>query len=266
MTYVGQRETLRLQVRDEEGALSDATVVLTVTRPDTTTTQPVVSHDGVGLYSAQVTYDQAGDWLRVWQVSGSVVAVDADQVHITAPVLRLVGLAEVKAQLNIAAADTSQDAELADYIDVVTEVVEHIVGPVVPRQVVETHDGGSEALVLRRPPVLEVTAVTEGGVALTSDAWAMSSAGILYRPAGRWRDARGAVTVTYRAGRASVPASIRQAAKELLALHWRSQQGGNYSPFDTGGEPGDGQVILGFFVPGKVMQLLRPHEQIGGFA
>ncbi|MEE3918194.1 hypothetical protein V2I01_04855 [Micromonospora sp. BRA006-A] len=78
MSYLlGQRDTLRLEVRDEQGNLSNADVALTLTKPDGTTASPAVDNPLFGVYTAQVTYDQAGDWLRVWQVSGAVVAVDS---------------------------------------------------------------------------------------------------------------------------------------------------------------------------------------------
>ncbi|MGA4726290.1 N,N-dimethylformamidase beta subunit family domain-containing protein [Micromonospora taraxaci] len=180
----------------------------------------------------------------------------------------IVTVEEVKKQLNIPLGDTSQDAELGDFIASVTDVIEHIVGPVVPREVVEFHDGGQGALTLRRPPVLSVTSVVESGVTLDAAGYASSLAsGLLRRSSGRWAGGYGSVGVTYQAGRATTPASIKQAAKELVALNFRPQQGGNFSPFDSGGDsaPG-GDMILGFFVPNRVMQMLSPHALPDGFA
>ena len=182
--------------------------------------------------------------------------------------MAIVTPADAKAQLNILSADTSQDTELTAFIAAATEVVEHITGPVEARQVVEVHDGGQGAIVLREPPVLSVTSVTEGGVTVPSTGYVLSSAGVLYRTPGAWSTGWNAVTVTYQAGRSTVPPSIRQAVLELVAVNFRSQQGGNYSPFDSGADAGDqgGQPRLGFFVPNRVMQLLDPHRQGGGFA
>jgi hypothetical protein len=179
----------------------------------------------------------------------------------------LITVADAKAQLNIPSGDTSQDAELSGYIDAVTEVIEHIVGPVIAREVVETHDGGTDVLALRQLPVLSLTSVTEGAV--TSTAWSLSSEGLLFRDSGPAPAGRRSVTITYQAGRSSVPPSIAQAAKELVAVNFRSQQGGNYSPFDSGADTpagAGGDVILGFFVPNRVRQLLAPHEQLAGIA
>ncbi len=185
-----------------------------------------------------------------------------------AGVSAIISVAEAKKQLNIPEWDTSQDAELADFITSVTDVIEHIVGPVVPRQVVEVHDGGRPAVALRRPPVLSVTSVAESGTTVDTAGYTCAlAAGVLYRSSGRWAGTHGTVTVTYQAGRATTPASIKQAAKELVAFNFRPQQGGNFSPFDSGGDsaPG-GDMVLGFFVPNRVMQMLSPHALPDGFA
>ncbi|RAN92657.1 hypothetical protein GAR05_06149 [Micromonospora saelicesensis] len=178
----------------------------------------------------------------------------------------IVTVEEVKKQLNIPDADTSQDAELADFIASITDVIEDVVGPVVPREVTEDHDGGTDAVILRQPPALSITSVSEDGTTVDSSGYTVSlNAGVLYRTSQRWAVGRAAVQVVYQAGRAVTPASIKQAAKELVAVNFRSQQGGNYSPFDSGdiaaGAPG--QVRLGFFVPNRVLQLLEPHRQGG---
>ncbi|RKN38455.1 head-tail connector protein [Micromonospora endolithica] len=176
----------------------------------------------------------------------------------------IVALAEAKKQLNIAADDTSQDDELQLYIEAVTEVVEQVVGPVAPRTVTEVHDGRTGPLVLRRPPVLSVTSVTEAGIVLT-DGWS-TAGGLLYRLGGRWAGGQGGVTVIYQAGRASTAAAIKLAAKELVMVNYRPQLGGDYSPFDTDSpdEGVPGEVRLGFFVPNRVRDLLAPHDQYAG--
>ncbi|MFQ6212475.1 hypothetical protein ACLMMQ_29975, partial [Bacillus mobilis] len=86
----------------------------------------------------------------------------------------IVTVAEVKKHLNMSATDTSQDDELGVFIESVTDVIEHIVGPVVPRAVTEVHDGGGGALVLRRPPVLSVMSVTEDGIAVVEGTYSPS--------------------------------------------------------------------------------------------
>lgn len=176
----------------------------------------------------------------------------------------IVTVAEVKTHLNIPATDTSQDAELAGFVEAATPVIEHITGPVVARSVVENHDGGCDAIVLRQPPVVSVTSVTEDGTTVASSEYTLSDSGVLYRTYGVWMPGRGKVRVTYQAGRSPVPASIALAAKELIRVNWRPQQGGNFSPFDGGpGDVGAGEPRLGFFVPNRVVEMLVPHAQAG---
>lgn len=178
----------------------------------------------------------------------------------------IVTVEEVKKQLNIPESDTSQDAELGDFIASITDVIEDVVGPVVPREVTEDHDGGAEVVILRRPPVLSITAVTEDGTEVLASGYTASlEAGVLYRTAGTWAGGRRLVSVTYQAGRNPTPASIKQAAKELVAVNFRGQLGGNQSVFDGGApQPAPaGEIRLGFFIPNRVMQLLRPHRQDG---
>lgn len=178
----------------------------------------------------------------------------------------IVSVAEVKKQLNIPDSDTSQDAELADFIASITDVIEDVVGPVVPREVTEVHDGGTEVVILRQPPVLDVTSVTEDGSAVDPSGYTASlDAGVLYRTGRTWAGGRAGVRVIYQAGRAVTSASIKQAGKELVAVNFRGQLGGNQSVFD-GGAPqpaAAGEIRLGFFIPNRVMQLLRPHRQDG---
>lgn len=180
----------------------------------------------------------------------------------------LVTLAQAKKHLNIPEDVTAHDDELADFIPAVTEVIEHVVGPVVPREVTEVHDGGREALVLRCRPVLSVVSVTEAGSEVDPSGYTPSlAAGVLYRVSGQWAGGRSAVTVVVQAGRVAKPPSIMLAAKELLAFCWRPQQGGNNSVFDAGGDGSDeAQMILGFLVPNRVLQMLAPHELTDGFA
>ncbi|WP_420123203.1 hypothetical protein [Nakamurella sp.] len=177
----------------------------------------------------------------------------------------IVTVAEVKKQLNIPETDDSQDDELAVYIAAVTEVVEDIVGPVVPREVTETHDAAGPVLLLRQPPAVSITSVVEAGATLTADDYLVDlDAGILRRrqPYG-WVGGIGAVTVTYQGGRNTTPAAVKLAAKELVMVNFRPQLGGDYSPFDTDSpEEGiPGEVRLGFFVPNRVRELLKPHAR-----
>jgi hypothetical protein len=61
--FVGQVVRVFAQVKDVNQNLIDATVMtITFTKPNLSTTTPTVTHDGTGLYHADVTTDQTGAW------------------------------------------------------------------------------------------------------------------------------------------------------------------------------------------------------------
>jgi len=188
--------------------------------------------------------------------------------------------AEVDAELNT---DTSQNSEIQGFIDSITRVVETIVGPVNSTPYVEWHDGGSDTIVLKHVPVVSIDAITEyagtsptslAGEALDASPATFSAAGYQFNPETgvvyrtnmgapyRFPAGRRNVKVSYHAGRSEVPANVREAALELIRLHWRPQRSGGPSTLPGGdrSDEGDlqGQTILGFLVPGKVLDTLIP--------
>jgi hypothetical protein len=256
VTYVqGQRATLRTTITDESGQLSDATVVLTVTAPDGTASTPTVTRESLGVYSAAVTFTQAGDWLRVWTTSGAIVSSDVDQIHVIAPALRLVGLAEVKEHGNITS--TASDRELLDFIGTAQQMIELEVGPTVPQTFTETVYACGNAVILGRHPVLSVTSITEYGAVVDPSLYAADlSRGIITRLDGRhwYADATYPLTYTYRAGRSPIPEALRWAGKELTIHLWRStqaQRGGR----GRGDDPG---TAAPFGLPNRVADALVP--------
>lgn len=258
MTYVlGQRVSLRTTVTDAAGVATDATTVLTVTAPDGTVTTPAVTHPGTGLYSADVTFNQAGDWLRVWSTSGAIVSTDVDQIHVISPTLRIVGLAEVKEHGNITT--TANDRELLDFIGTSQQMIESLVGTTVPQTFTETQYTSAGNVWLRHSPVLSVTSVTEFGGVVDPGLYIVDAdAGVITRTDGRdWYGATtSALTTVYRAGRAPIPEGIRWAAKELTVSLWRStqaQRGGRSRGSDAPETP------TGYALPNRVREALEPY-------
>ncbi|MFC7892686.1 head-tail connector protein [Streptomyces sp. NPDC057381] len=185
--------------------------------------------------------------------------------------MALLTLAEAKAQLNITG--DSDDTELTAYIEAVGPVIERFVGPVEPKEIVETHDvpsDGGRLLVLRRLPVMSLTSVVPvltGGAAYNVSTLVLDGdTGVVRRADGGWL--RGPLTVTYQAGRASVPATINLAARMLVQHLWRTQNAGR-GPVLAGGddfsvsEPIPG---FGYAVPNRVLQLLEPFRLPPGVA
>lgn len=257
MTYVlGQRVTLRTSVLNVDGALTDATTVLTITAPNGVVSTPAVTHPSTGVYTADVTFDQAGDWLRVWSTSGTIVSIDVDQIHVIAPTLRIVGLAEVKEHGNITS--MANDRELLDFIGTAQQMIEDLVGVTVPQTVTETVYDIEGALWLSQAPVLSVTSVTEYGATVDPALYVIDAlAGSIRRTDGRpWHGAAyQPITYVYRAGRAPIPEGIRWAGKELTIALWRStqaQRGGRARGSDAPETP------TGYALPNRVREALAP--------
>lgn len=72
---VGDGPTLWIEFRDTAGSLADPTdVVLTMRKPDGSTSTPPPTHPSLGRYEAAIEFDQHGRWDFHWQGSGGVVA------------------------------------------------------------------------------------------------------------------------------------------------------------------------------------------------
>jgi uncharacterized phiE125 gp8 family phage protein len=178
-------------------------------------------------------------------------------------------LTDLKAHLNITV-DTD-DAELQETLDAALELVADLVGPIAEGVVTETHYGmNSGALVLRRMPVAELTAVSSRSgattTALTLDDYELDAATGLVRrvDGGRFY---GSFVVTYSTGRESVPASLRLAVLIVAAHLWETQrmpgfQSGDSLPAGFGGLDGVPDQTMpgrGFAIPNRAQELLRPY-------
>lgn len=85
-TYdLGDGVNLEHLVYNVDRVLTDATVTLTVTKPDASTTSPTVTHPSTGTYRATVTTDQAGLWLYTWSTSGTITDVAVGAFVVEAP-------------------------------------------------------------------------------------------------------------------------------------------------------------------------------------
>lgn len=180
--------------------------------------------------------------------------------------MALLTLAEAKAQLNIRS--DADDTELTAYIEAVGPVIERFVGPVDPRAVAETQDGG-RVLVLRTLPVLSLTSVVPlltGGTTYDVSKLVLDvDTGVVQRADGGWL--LGPLRVTYQAGRATVPATVNLAARMLVQHLWRTQNAGR-GPVMAGGDDLSSEIVPGFgyAVPNRVLQLLEPYRLAPGVA
>lgn len=77
-------------------------------------------------------------------------------------VTAIVSLEDVKDALNDYTGSAGNDAELQQFIDAMSDVVEYIAGPVRSQQFVdEWHSGGSDTILLYNRPLISVDSVTE---------------------------------------------------------------------------------------------------------
>lgn len=187
--------------------------------------------------------------------------------------LDVITLAEAKRAVNIAAANTDHDTEISSYVTAVSLAMDKIFGPIVQRQVTESHDGGSGMVFFRKRPVASLVSVVErsGSTATTlaaedfqaptgDDYQFDAGVGILSRRSGGWdsRFAGGSqnVLVTYVAGRfrstATVDARFKQGAAIMFSHLWRPEQGLATGSFAQEGGP----MLPTFAVPRAVLQLL----------
>jgi hypothetical protein len=189
----------------------------------------------------------------------------SDVFHVeSATNIALISLAAARTALaKRAGSSTASDADLRDYIEAVTPVVEDITGPQIIRTVTETFDGGRDAVLLTEQPV-SITSLLENGVALVENQTYFVSygSGIIYRgtPIAPywWLGGYNNVVVTYTVGLGLVAAHL-----------WQGQQQGARPAIDNPAAAGDTVTTPGgFAVPRLAAQLLQPSPtvQLPGFA
>ena len=174
----------------------------------------------------------------------------------------IISLADARAALNVVAGQTTDDAELLDYIEAATTVVEHIRGPVLRDTVAETRTGyGKPALALSDYPTSVVSVVEDGTTLTEGSGFTWDENGILWRGsepfAGSWSRKPRGVVITYVVGTGEVPAHIRQASA-LLVRHWWNQTQQSYRPFGTDYGAPETVTLAGYAVPNFVADMLTP--------
>lgn len=176
----------------------------------------------------------------------------------------LITLADAKLSLGKSVGDTSSDADIENYIEAATPVIENITGPMIARNRTYVRDGGGVIVV---DPFNSIVSVTESGVAVT-DFVANGTAGIV--TAGTSSTTRafkagvGNVVVVASVGSATIPPNIQLAARELVRFWWQLGRQGNRPAF--GNEMPSEVVPSGFAVPRRVIELCEPHRSSVGFA
>lgn len=234
-----------------------------------------------GQYMVEWHYTTSGGAKGTYPADGwQELLVEEDLI--TPGGARLVSLGDVKDHLRIPDTDHTHDARLLQMIDAVAPVVEHITGPILIRQYEsERYDGGQPSISLRHRPVLSVENVVEyrGPIPYTLTQVPTPDLGSIYsytfETGGRLvrRTVGGGITpfppglgqvyVSYTAGFTKTPENVREGTKELIRVNYqRSEQGIRLGL--AGGDPGDetpAAMMLGFFVPPRVRELLGPNRR-----
>lgn len=186
--------------------------------------------------------------------------------------MSLATLPDARAQLNkLTGVD---DTELQGFLDAASERILHETGPIESTQYVERHDGGDVDIMLYRCPVLTVTSVVEwrgsGSHVLTEQQPGSVNEGFqldartgqLARVANGgwprlWWDGRYNIVVTYTAGYAAVPKTVRLATLMLTEHLWRHSQ--NRSGRPQPGMSGSDGPVTSYALPRAVKGMLAPY-------
>lgn len=196
----------------------------------------------------------------------------------------LVTLEEAKPGLNIAATDTSDDAELALIITAVSQRFRELCGPIINTTYTdEVYDGGDGSIVLRnagyhRSVTTTVSAVkeydstgalttlsAESATSKPADAWVVGSErNVVWRRGsggyGRFTSGVGNILVTYVSGRAAdtaaVPARFKQAAI-ITINHIFSSLGANNLAARQAIDGSTSFGIPSFSIPKAALDLIR---------
>lgn len=268
---LGDIVPLTVEIRDADGELANAgAIALTITKPDGTTDSPIPTNPSTGLYQTDYTPAAAGRYSVRWVATGANASAytDAFDIREASPPL-LFSLSDAKSILNITV--TTHDDKIRELTESTTATVENLVGPVVMQQKEELYEGcGTNVLVLRSAPVVSLTDIVAilPGVPVPDvlDLDLDPVTGILIETRGR--PFYGPLRVSYVAGRATIPAAIRDAGRIILKHLWDIHNGLTGLPrLNEPNDPGMGVILgMGYAVPNRALQLLHPYMRMGNFA
>ncbi|MET3635661.1 hypothetical protein [Curtobacterium oceanosedimentum] len=250
-------------------------VTVTITLPAPSTQTVVISASSASaqpnVWTAWFTPLLSGVYNVAWtDQAGNVL--ETDTLAVSAPVVgSLLSIEECYLTLSLPTTmlnqDADTDADMLVYAAAATSVIEGIVGPVVPRTIEETFDGGALSVALGARPTT-LLAVSENGVPIT-DFLLDEGAGILRAGTEWWNrpfwPGQQNVRVTYIAGTGNPPANVRLACREEFRFLWQiGRQGGRSSM--SSGVSADVSVPSGFGIPNRVYELLSTADSLPGFA
>lgn len=269
MTYdVGASVPIAVDVKDSTGALANsASVTLTITLPDGTTTSPTVTNPPANIGQYRFTYVPTLPGRYPWRfVATSLNAPYEDTFDVRAASTALLSLADAKRQLKIT--NTASDDELRGFIESATEIVESYVGPIVPRSFTRRVNMRYRQYI--HLPHTNVTAITgltlvsDGStpIALTSITVDATTGIVSFKTPGGifpYND----MDITYTVGQSYVKANWITAAGLIVQHLWQAKLGN--LPSIQGDDPGYVVTGAGHRVPYRAIALLDP-DSVGDFA
>lgn len=275
MPIIGSTLGFSASLYDKDPALGGVlvnavTVTLVITLPDGVSIAPGVTVTNPPAVTGKYVYDyttlvQTGQYRGTWTfvMSGGKTAVYVEYFDVDSIDPKwLISLKSAKKQLNIPAADTTDDEEIGEYISGITRLVERVIGACVPRTVVEYKEGNTNVIRLDVQPVLSLTTMTPyltagstylaAALKVTTEGRVMLLTGLPFS----W----GPFEITYVAGRRPVPANARLATRMILQHLWETQRGSAGLPLQQSDDvtmvPG-----FGFAVPNRALELLEPDNE-----
>lgn len=252
-------------------AANPGTVTLSITLPDGSTTTSTTSTTATGVYTASYTPTKVGRHVYSWAATGTWPQAYNDVFEVRDITdIGVVGLDEVKAHLNIPTTVLTDDSELLRVIDAATDLAQNYCGIILGRKTyAETYNGGGGGyIVLRHPNAISITSVVEDSVTLTSgtDYYLDLSGQRLVRigtsglywtnTTGNWSPGIQNVVVTYVAGYANPPASVRQGVLEIIRHLWQTQRGAMIALGQ--GTADEFYPASTYSLPRRAMELLDP--------
>jgi hypothetical protein len=273
MTYdLGDVVPLGITITDSTGANANASAVTcTITLPDGTSSAGSVTNPSTGLYNCDFSPSQVGRYAVRWLATGTNAAAFTDEFTVRDYAdLGIVGLAEVKAHLNIPTTDTTLDEELRRFIDSASDLAESYVGQILGRKTFtsELYDGGTEFIRLRNPKAISITSVYENDALVPSNNYVVDYTGQrLYRIGsgtlyatnsyGYWTAGMNNVSITYVAGYVNPPSAAKQGVLEIIRHLWQTQRGAMnvMTRNQTGDDFYQGST---YSLPRRAMELLDP--------
>jgi hypothetical protein len=273
----GQPIRLSTTVKDVTGTLVNATALTLLVKLaaidgtwTTTGTYASPANDSTGTYHQDVPVTDlavTGHYQYTWTATGTGAGVAFGEFDVFDPFeTSVLPLQDAKDALNIPAATTTSDSEIAAYIATIEGSFRGMTGgPIVNRTIAERSEMMQNQTVIpvRQRPLVSVTSIASASgtnIDLTGGLDLDQNAGLIRRKLGlpfygpffTWLPQ---VTVTYVAGwGTAVPASFGIAARIILQHLWDTQRG-------AAGQPLQGEELVtppgfGYAIPAAAAELL----------